>query len=683
MIDVVVPIYGNPQLLRRCVESVYEHGSAPFRLILIDDASPDPAMSEVLTELGRHPAAVVFRNRSNRGFVATVNRAFRMSRHDVVILNSDTIVTRGWLEKLRACAHSQPGVATVTPLTNNGTICAVPEWLQQNIVPPGYRLAEYAELIENLSARSYPEIPTGVGFCMYITREAITAVGYFDQVTFHRGYGEENDFCMRAAALGYRHLLDDATFVYHEGGESFGVEKAALYERNHRALREKHPHYHDRVATFISEDPLRDIRASIRDAIAGRPLRRLRILLLLHELPGAVGGTEAHTRDLISSVGAADLLIAHPSPAGFVVEEYRQGKCVSQQQFSPAEDGKARSRDWYRSFLSRLRVQVVHVQHFSNHDPAVLGAASDLGIPIVFVWHDYFLLCPSYTLVNDRGRFCDWCRDLAECDRCLAGSAGYPSGFQREWRRVSDGLIGKVDAHVFPSAAALGGARSIFNLEADKVHVIPHGRDLPADLASHRHDPSAPLRVAFLGARTRANGADLFRTIVRRSGGLGIEWHAFGAAPAESSGEVIDGVCDHGPYEREAIPGLLREAGIDLVLLLSIWPETFSYTLSEAWGAGIPVLGSSLGAIGERIRATGGGWIVDVDEPDEIVTRLRTLRMDRSGLGEKADRARAVGTSGLDEMARAYGELYRRLTERTFSRAEAATAVPASARVES
>ena len=74
---------------------------------------------------------------------------------------------------------------------------------------------------------TYPDLPTGVGFCLYLRRAMLDAVGLFDPA-FGLGYGEENDLCLRAARAGWRNLLADNAFVVHTGGRSFVGQKAEL-----------------------------------------------------------------------------------------------------------------------------------------------------------------------------------------------------------------------------------------------------------------------------------------------------------------------------------------------------------------------------------------------------------------------------------------------------------------------
>jgi GT2 family glycosyltransferase len=382
MIDIIVPIYGGVEWLRRCVDSILGCTQMPFRLLLIDDASPGTTVSAYLEDVARRSRCAVFRNDINLGFAGTVNRGLRMSNDDVVILNSDVIVTRGWLEKMRTCAYSQPRVATVTPLTTEGSICAVPEWNQKNPLPPGHSLEELSSLIEHLSARTYPEILTGVGFCMYIRREAIEKVGEFDAATFRHGYGEDSDFCMRATGQGFKHLLDDATFVYHEGGASFGSQKAELVESIRQLFLERHPQYLDRVSAFIAGNPLRAIQSCIRKALAGDVRPRVRVLVLQDDGGDDAEAMQREVRNLVRAVEAGDLLVGRFEGSALIVDEFRDGMFVASERIDEFDDAET-CRETWRSLLRSRRIEVMQVLGIGHYAGSALAAARDLGIPTV------------------------------------------------------------------------------------------------------------------------------------------------------------------------------------------------------------------------------------------------------------------------------------------------------------
>ncbi|MHC4140712.1 MAG: glycosyltransferase, partial [Planctomycetota bacterium] len=245
-VDVIVPVYRGLAELKRCLASVLtQRQRVPYELVVIDDCSPEPEISAYLDELAAKDRRVTpLRNETNLGFPATVNRG--MSLHpdrDVVLLNSDTEVANDWLDRLGRCARSGDKVGTVTPFTNNGTICSFPNFCRDNVPPAGMTTGQIDAAIAAVNAGRVVEVPTAVGFCMYIRRDCLDQIGMFDARTFGSGYGEENEFCMRAHRLGWTHLHCGDTFVFHSGAASFGLVKDMRIHAALKKLDAIHPQY--------------------------------------------------------------------------------------------------------------------------------------------------------------------------------------------------------------------------------------------------------------------------------------------------------------------------------------------------------------------------------------------------------------------------------------------------------
>lgn len=264
-IDIVIPVYRGLAVTRRCLDSVLDcRQQHPHEVIVIDDASPESELADYLDELAEAGRLTLLRNPFNQGFVATANRGLALHPdRDVVLLNSDTEVNGDWLDRLARCAYTAAMIGTVTPFSNNATICSYPRSREGNELPPGLSLAETDALFQHANAGRWLEIPTAVGFCMYIRRDCLQAVGAFDEHNFGLGYGEENDFCMRAAKAGWRHALCADTYVYHVGGVSFGDRQVRLQAQAREALAALHPDYDKRIQSFIREDPVRPLRVAV------------------------------------------------------------------------------------------------------------------------------------------------------------------------------------------------------------------------------------------------------------------------------------------------------------------------------------------------------------------------------------------------------------------------------------
>ena len=254
-VAIVVPVYGAPAFVERCLDAVLAHTTGRARLIVIDDASPDAGIAPLLARHATRANVTVLRNERNRGFTATANRGIaEAGRADVVLLNADTEVGPNWLTGLRRAAAGAGDVATVTAVSDNAGAFSVPELERENAMPACWTLDDTARALWHGAGHAYPALPTGNGFCMYIRRAVLDAVGTLDEGAFPQGYGEENDFCQRASARGLRHLIAGNVYVHHARSASFGHERRAeLGAAGMAVLRERWPNYERHVgATLFS-----------------------------------------------------------------------------------------------------------------------------------------------------------------------------------------------------------------------------------------------------------------------------------------------------------------------------------------------------------------------------------------------------------------------------------------------
>ena len=264
LICIVVPVFNAKEQTQRCLQALSQNTlPSQAKVLVIDDCSGECEIDEVLGDLPRTWA--VLRNRRNLGFVGTANLGFALAgRDDVILLNSDTEVSQGWLQAIERCAASDLTIGSITPLTNNGEIASIPTFCHSNPYPVDPDL--WALAVAKAGMPIYPEVPTAVGFCMYLRRAALDEVGAFDEVTFGRGYGEENDWCCRATAAGWRHVICDDAFVAHEGGASFGPLGLKPGGSAMERLLARHPDYLARVQSFIEQDPMAERRRAINRA---------------------------------------------------------------------------------------------------------------------------------------------------------------------------------------------------------------------------------------------------------------------------------------------------------------------------------------------------------------------------------------------------------------------------------
>jgi GT2 family glycosyltransferase/glycosyltransferase involved in cell wall biosynthesis len=305
-IVVCIPVYGAPELFAECLTSVLAHTPSDVAILIADDASPDPAIGDFVRSLGAtllHNVSYL-RQPRNLGFPGNVNAAFVASGDaDVVVLNSDCVVAEGWLEGLHRAAYSDALVATSSALTNHGTILSVPKRNHpQSGIPQEWDLAHVAGAVREQSLRGCPTLPTAIGHCMYIRRQALDLVGGFD-LAFSPGYGEEVDFSQRCVLHGLRHVAADDVFVLHHAGGSFGDDGAAnpVQKEHERIVEARYPYYRRATAAAAETDFGRLPRAI---ASARRAIEGFSVTIDGRCLGPLMTGTQVHTLQLIKALDA-------------------------------------------------------------------------------------------------------------------------------------------------------------------------------------------------------------------------------------------------------------------------------------------------------------------------------------------------------------------------------------------
>ena len=277
-VDVVVCVHNALEYVQRCLASVLSKSTVQCRVVIVNDGSDQPT-TEWLQGLSARVDFVdlVETHHGPLGYTRAANLGLRATQADyVVLLNSDTIVPRLWLEGLLECMASDDKVGIVGPLSNAATWQSVPERVDENggwavnQLPGGYNVDEFAELVFGVSERQFPRVPFLNGFCLLISRAVIDQIGYLDETSFPRGYGEENDYCIRAQDAGFRLAIADHCFVYHAKSKSFGTSaRAELAKAGGIALREKFGEERIRQGTQELKDSssLERVRNAVRNAL--------------------------------------------------------------------------------------------------------------------------------------------------------------------------------------------------------------------------------------------------------------------------------------------------------------------------------------------------------------------------------------------------------------------------------
>lgn len=440
VVDVVVPVYAGLNETLRCLHSVlHAPCQTPFELIIINDAGPELELTSRLQELSDQGFFTLLHNSINRGFVYTANRGMGLHPdRDVILLNSDTEVFGNWIDRLLETARWQPYAGTITPLSNNATICSYPRFNHDNPAPLEISYAELDRLCATVNSGQSVEAPTGVGFCMYIRRSCINDVGNFDEAAFGRGYGEENDFCQRAQQKSWKNLIAADVFVLHLGSTSFKSERAPRVKAAMAILNARYPQYQRSVQEFCQADPLLQQRRAI-DTVRLKAAKRERNVLIISHDRG--GGTLRHIEEdthrfLAQGIGVFYLrpLKGHPGKVTIKHPAVVNVVNLPSYEFSDTET--------LALVLREFDITEIHTHglvDFESAAPIHLDAlVKALGAKLEVNLHDYKVICPRINLVDSSGSYCGE-PGTAHCNRCINAA---PNDFDARditlWRELHE-----------------------------------------------------------------------------------------------------------------------------------------------------------------------------------------------------------------------------------------------------
>lgn len=246
-VDVIVCVHNALNDVRRCLESVVKHTSRPYTIILVDDGSDVPTQSFLQEFAEGQEACTLIRNEKAGGYTRAANRGLKESKADyVVLLNSDTLVGPEWIDRMILAMKSDEHNGIVGPLSNTASWQSIPQLSEdgdwaQNPLPEGLTAEEMSRFIARYSARTYFQVPLLNGFCLMIRRQVINDIGCFDEESFGEGYGEEDDYNLRAQEKGWKLAIADDVYIYHAQSKSYSNERRQkLSKRAGEILREKH-----------------------------------------------------------------------------------------------------------------------------------------------------------------------------------------------------------------------------------------------------------------------------------------------------------------------------------------------------------------------------------------------------------------------------------------------------------
>jgi GT2 family glycosyltransferase/glycosyltransferase involved in cell wall biosynthesis len=646
-VSVIVPIYNAADDLKVCIERIIKYTSKKIKIILIDDCSTDKKINEILLKEKNNPNFTIIYNEKNLGFTKTVNKGIELAGDDdVVLLNSDARVTPRWLEGIRAALATDYKIATVTPMSDRAGAFSAPNIGNDNNLPAGVDEISYALAFRRNSEGFYPSVPTGNGFCMYIRRACIKEIGALDAIAFPRGYGEENDFCMRARNNGWRNVIDDRTYIYHDRSKSFGDNKTDLIQAGRKVVDIRYPDYKKSINIF-SQSPLIAMarfraKEALLECLKPEGIKPRSLFVVATQ----TGGTPQTNRDLMLALSDKIepwLLQCNSKTISiFKVNLKNNDDLIYQYNLSEPVDPITHTSHEYdkvvANWLKEFDFEIIHIRHLAWHSINLPRLSKESGATVINSFHDFYSICPTVKLLDEKNKFCNGkCTTTnGDCKPDLWAKDAFPplkNAWINNWRNKFEQALQYCDAFITTHESAKLTIQSHLKIEEKPFHVVPHGRDFNQfQQIVCSMDPKKKIKILVPGNISAPKGSKIIEELLNIDSNKLLEFHILGKSNINLKNPQL---IFHGEYKRhefgEKSEGIKPHVGA----VFSIWNETWCHTLTELWSVGLPVIVFDFPTLATRVRESGAGWVFDHNDISQLYKNLVKTLTNEDELKEK------------------------------------------------
>lgn len=604
-VDLIIPVYNGYSYLTRLLSSIYQT-ELDMRVIVVNDCSTDERVRDFFHAWSqKYPNLVYIENESNQGFVKSVNKGLRLAENDVALLNTDIEVPPYWLERLMLPIFMDRKVASATPYTNCGTLCSFPEIGKNNPVF-NHHTVEFADAVFCGFEPAYTEMPTGVGFCMGMNKDVISQIGLFDEESFSKGYGEENDWCQRAIHAGYKNVQVENLFVYHKHGGSFlSEEKEKLLEENTKKLIQKHPHYMENTAKYFAWD-------------LNKVFRKYALFLCLAQ-------EDAQTVIFFNHAlgGGANAYLTEKKKAAIEKEakvmefRYDAYENLYQLEIQYKDYSIKLYGDSFKEIYNELRltrIDEIYINELVIYPDLyevleqILLLKKQSHASLTMLLHDYLCICPTVNLLSKDGIYCGMSCANQKClkNNPFLCDAAYTD--IKEWRIHWKAFLQQCETVIAFSNDTKERMERIYG-KLKNICVSTHQTDrmLPVE---KKYKSTDTVNIAVMGVLSRHKGLYIIKEMLAEIEQLKLPVRIIVIGTCEEEIENRQNVVVTGKYTREQLPGFMYLYDIDVVFLASVWPETFSYTTEEAIKMQMPTAVFDLGAPTERVKKYKKGIVI-------------------------------------------------------------------------
>lgn len=595
------------------IGSLLQHTAPPFSLHIV---AGEEQQAQLLTLLDRAHTGSVHLYPANTSWQELIGHS---KTNWIALLQAGTLLVNDWLPRLLAAAEFSPNAGSISPVCNGPGLHSVGNATTQTPAPT--QLDQIVALVSDNTLFETPYWLPG----LHLLRKAALAVS---EPLLSRALADQESSYRLAEHLywqGQLHLLYSGLCVSCQPTKT-GLPLTPNQLEQTEQMQLAHPlaGLRYRVAQHMQAAP------DNTQALAQRPVR-------LHLMHNWGGGLERWVEDYCAADQQNTNLILRAvgtwGAFGQRLELHTHVHSttpIAVWPITPAIRATAVASYAYaralQEIIERYHVETILVSSLIGHSLDALRQK----IPTIVVCHDYYPYCQALYSLN--GSPCQQC-DKVDLQACKSGNPAnrfFNNVEAEEWHWLRQAYLQCLNRPgiqlVAPSPSVADNlCRLIPQLDRARFHIIAHGIDMPAKPLAPPQHPRP--RILLLGGIGPEKGLHLLRALFPALGDKA-DVYLLGCGEAGAEFASLRGVHIQPRYSRQELPQLIEAINPDIGLLLSVVPETFSYTLSELFAFGIPVVATRLGSFADRIEHGRTGLLAE-PRPDALSTAIDQLLTDQ------------------------------------------------------
>ena len=639
-IDIIIPVFNELVLLPPLCKSIVDNTLSPYRLFIIDDCSTEKDVYPFLNKFKLdHPQLTIeiIQNKKHIGFINSVNQVVQYTKNNFVILNCVHELPTGWLERLMHPILENKSIASTTPFTADDLIHRYFDLLDIKDNDINFSVNKLDRFFQNLiPINEIHNIYTGFGFCMGVNKLIFDEIGLFDNNSSRAEYGDEAEWCIKAAKKGYRNIFVPNLFVYHHKNRTLFDDIKQQPNSGLTTIQLQNEAVQNK---FLNGYPLREIsQFLILYMLSTDQCKCKRILFIDHDLGG---GANVYRINYIKKE-----LYAGNQIFLFTFNYHRKIFELRFLQNNLTLSFESNNLEQIKNVLTKyvgidniVLSETVSFPNISALLDIILSLQESHSATLSTLIHDFFCICPCYTLLDNTTTFCGPPDSVSTCLACLPQNNQDFRIFYKKpdiifWRRKWNYVLNRSNEIIcFSNSSKDILLKAYPNIEHDKILVIPHSPEhlssclLQQENVKNYTTETSTLTIGILGSIQIPKGASIIAkmlTIIEEEN-RNVQIIIIGDISPTLHSKHLKIT---GKYTHDRLQHIISNNNIDIFLIPAIWPETFSYTTEEIMQMGFPLAVFNLGAPAERAARYAKGFILSKIDPrtalDEISNYMIT-----------------------------------------------------------